>query len=321
MTKKLKYEGFKKNLKKKIIENKIYELQKGKTIDDLRNSLAQIQYSLLINLIPINRTVSNNSLNFGVLTLNRDKEKKIEEFNKGIIGLDILRNERILLEALVILVSNTNFQLDIKNTNVVLSKVNFRFPKKIIRELTQINDINRILIKLSRPFILKTNNRGGKYVIDRLFKCRQEEHFYIFTFSKYLAYNYMHKSDNGYARRRGFYTKKRNTIYEALYLELLFTKTAKLKNTKPLKRFEIQINTLLKNINLYNLMHENKTKAVSLLDAFIKASFDLGIFIGKRLEFNTENINRNDKTQLSFEINPDFDWTVCDWNKWNIGKI
>ena len=34
MTKKLKYEGFKKNLKKKIIENKIYELQKGKTIDD-----------------------------------------------------------------------------------------------------------------------------------------------------------------------------------------------------------------------------------------------------------------------------------------------
>ena len=173
---------------------------------------------------------------------------------------------------------------------------------------------------LSRPFIFKTNNRGGAYIVDRLFNCKVDGNFYSFRFSRYLAYDYKHPSEKGYAKRRGFYNKKRHTIYETLFLELLFSKTAVFKGKKAPKTFEVQIKTLLNAIKLYNMMHEHKLRAVALLNEFIKASFEFGVFVGDPYVFDATTFDRNSKNKLSFTINPDFDWTNCDWDKWNIKK-
>lgn len=321
MTKSKKQKGFVNKLQKEKCTNKVYELQNGKEIDCLLKSVAQLQYSLVINSIPIERDIKNESLSFGNLLCQKDREKDISEFNNGIVGIKVSQNERIMLNVLATLISNSNFQLDIKNKDVDLSKVSFRFSKNIIRKLSGILDTKTVLRNLGRIFIFKTNNRGGNYVVDRLFLCIDKGDCYEFKFAKYLAYDYGNKSDKGYAKRRGFYSKKRHTIYETLFLELLFGKTAVFKDKKAPSEFEIKTKTLLENINLYNLMHENKKRAVALLNEFFKAAFEFGVFIGEAPVFKTKTLNRDDKTKITLTINPDFDWTNCDWNKWNIKKI
>ena len=104
-------------------------------------------------------------------------------------------------------------------------------------------------------------------------------------------------------------------------MELLFVKTAVFKDKKPPAIFEIKTKTLLENINLYNLVHEHKKIAVALLNSFFKASFEFGVFIGEMPIFDIKTLNRNSKDKISIEINPKFEWTNCDWNKWNVEKI
>ena len=318
-----KQQEFIKNKQKETVVEKVYEIQNGKSINDLRNSIAQFQYPLVINLIPIERQISEDSLNFGSLVLTRDREKSLSEFNKGIVGISISQNERILLNVLATLVSNSNFQIDVANKQVDLSKVWFRFPKKIIRELSGITDIKTLIRKLSEPLILKTNNRGGEYIVDRLFQCysdKENKSCYKFRFSKYLAYDYQNKSVKGYAKRRGFYNKKRHSKYETLFLELLFTKTAKFKDKQAPTEFSIKIKTLLQSIKLYDMVHEHRKRVVDYLKDFFKAAFEFGVFIGKPPVFEAKTLNRDDLSKITLTINPDFDWTKCDWDKWNIKK-
>lgn len=321
MVKNAKQKAFKKKVKKEIVTNKVYELQYGKTIHNLRNSITQLQYPLIINLIPVERKLSNDFLSFGSLVLNKDKKACVKSFNNGVVGLKLSQNQYIMLNVLAILISNSNFQIDIKNKDVDLTKVKFSFTKKVIRELSGITDVKSVIGALSRLFVFKTNNRGGEYVVDRLFHCKEEKNSIIFRFSKFMAYDYLHKSDNGYAKRRGFYDIKRKSIYETLFLELLFAKTAVFKNNKLPEVYEIKLKTLLHNINLYNLAHENKKRAVALLNDFIKASFNFGVFVGQPPEFEVKDFDRNSKAKLTITINPDFDWTNCDWDKWNTKKI
>ena len=309
-----------KSSKKKGIKEITFELQSGKSVDYLKEAIAQLQYPLVINLMPVKQKINNSSLTFGTLALNKDKKQDISTFNKGIVGLNYSQNERIVLNVLAILISNSTFQL-YTNKNVDLTKTYFRFSKKIIRELSGITDVKPIITKLTEPRVFKNNNRGGKYYIDRLFHCKTNGNYYEFRFSKYLAYDFTHKSDKGYAKRRGFYNKKRNTIYETLFLELVFVKTAVFKDKKPPAIFEIKTKTLLENINLYNLVHEHKKRAVALLNSFFKASFEFGVFIGEMPRFDVKTLNRDSKDKISLKINPEFEWTNCDWNKWNVEKI
>ena len=109
MAKSKKQKGFIRSKEKETIKEKVYELQNGKSIDDLKNSIAQMPYALVINLIPQARTISKEALTFGNLMLKRDKEKNISEFNTGIIGLNITNNERIMLNILATLISNSTF--------------------------------------------------------------------------------------------------------------------------------------------------------------------------------------------------------------------
>ena len=319
-----KQQEFIKNKQKETVVEKVYEIQNGKSINDLRNSVAQFQYPLVINLIPIERQISNDSLNFGSLVLPRDREKSLSEFNKGIVGISISQNERILLNVLATLVSNSNFQIDLANKQVDLSKVWFRFPKKIIRELSGITDIKPIIRKLCEPLILKTNNRGGKYIVDRLFQCytdKENKSCYKFRFSKYLAYDYQNKSVKGYAKRRGFYNKKRHSKYETLFLDQLFTKTAKFKDKQAPTEFSIKIKTLLQSIKLYDMVHEHKKRAVEYLKDFFRAAFELGVFIGEQPVFEVKTLDRDDQSKITLTINPDLDWTKCAWDKWNTRQI
>lgn len=321
MAKSKKQIGFERNKKKEIIKEKTYEVQENKTINDLKNAVAQLQYPLVINLIPTKRSIKNEQLSFGCLMRKQDIKEDIGNFNKNIIGINISQNERVMLNTLIILISNSNFQLDIKNKNVDLSQVTFRFSKNIIRNLSGVLDIKSLIKGLGKVYIFKNNNKGGNYVVDRLFFCVEEGNYYKFRFSKYLAYDFSHKSDKGYAKRRGFYNKKRNTIYETLFLELLFVKTAVFKDKKALAIFEVKTKTLLENINLYNLVHENKKRAIALLNSFFKASFEFGVFIGEMPKFDVKTLNRDSKDKISLKINPEFDWIACDWNKWNVEKI
>lgn len=85
--------------------------------------------------------------------------------------------------------------------------------------------------------------------------------------------------------------------------------------------FDIKIKTLLENINLYNLMHENKKRAISLLNSYFKAACEFGIFISEQPTFNIKTFNRDSKDKITLTVNPAFDWTNCDWDKWNVDKI
>ena len=320
MAKSKKQKAFVKKITQEKCTNNVYELQNGKTIDALVKSVAQVQYSLAINLIPVKRNVCNESLTWGDMLRKKDRESNIGKFNEGIVGINASKNERIMLNTLVTLISNSNFQLDIKNKQVDLSKVKFRFSKNIIRKLSGIHDIKAVIAKLGRIFVFKTNYRGGKYVVDRLFLSVDKDNYFEFRFSKYLAYDYQNKSVKGYAKRRGFYSKKRHTIYETLFLELLFTKTAKFKDKQAPTEFSIKIKTLLQSINLYDMVHEHKKRVVDYLNDFFKAAFEFGVFIGKPPTFEVKTLDRDDLSKITLTINPDFDWTECDWNKWNTKK-
>lgn len=320
MAKSKKQKAFVKKITQEKCTNNVYELQNGKTIDDLIKSVAQVQYSLAINLIPVKRNVCNESLILGDMLRKKDRENNISDFNKGIVGINASHNELIMLNTLLTLISNSNFQLDIKNKQVDLSKVKFRFSKNIIRKLSGIHDIKTVIAKLGRIFVFKTNNRGGKYVLDRLFLSVDKDNYFEFRFSKYLAYDYQNKSVKGYAKRRGFYNKKRHTIYETLFLELLFTKTAKFKDKQAPAEFSIKIKTLLQSIKLYDMVHEHRKRVVDYLKDFFRAAFELGVFIGEQPKFETKTLNRDDLSKITLTINPDFDWTKCDWDEWNTKK-
>lgn len=320
-----------KSKQKTVVHNKTYEIQIGKTVDVLKNAVAQLQYPLVINLIPTKCTVNKEQIAFGNLIRNAEQETVIDKFYKGIIGLDLTKNERIILNVLAILISNSNFQVDIKKNDVDLRTATFKFPAKLIRDLSGINNIDPLIKGLSRPFVFKTNNKGGHYVIDRLFRPVKEDSdsktpnkkrrdYYTLRFSRYLAYDYQNKSDKGYTKRRGFYNKKRHSKYETLFLELLFTKTAKFKDKQAPTKFEIKIKTLLQSIKLYDMVHEHKKRVVYYLKDFFRAAFELGVFIGEKPVFEVKTLNRDDLSKITLTINPDFDWTNCDWNKWNTKK-
>jgi hypothetical protein len=68
-------------------------------------------------------------------------------------------------------------------------------------------------------------------------------------------------------------------------------------------------------------MHENKKRAVSLLNDLFKAAYQFGVFVDKPPVFLGKTLNRDDKSKIILAINSDFDWTKCDWNKWNTKKI
>ena len=159
-----------KSKQKPVVQNKTYELQIGKTVDCLKNAVAQLQYPLVINLVPTKRTVNKEQIAFGNLIRNGEKETVIDTFYQGIIGLDLTKNERIILNVLATLISNSNFQTDINKNDVDLRTTTFKFSAKLIRDLSGINDIDPIIKGLSRPFVFKTNNKGGHYVIDRLLR-------------------------------------------------------------------------------------------------------------------------------------------------------
>lgn len=331
-TKKQK-DGYIKSKQTPVMHKKIYELQIGKTVDVLKNAVTQLQYPLVINLIPTKRTVKREQIIIGNLIKKEKQETVIDEFYKGIIGLDLTKNERIILDVLAILISNSNFQVDIKNNNVDLRTTTFKFPAKLIRDLSGINNIDPLIKGLSRPFVFKTNNKGGHYVIDRLLILVKDEKdsdnktpnkkrrdYYTLRFSRYLAYDYQNKSDKGYTKRRGFYSKKRLSIYETLFLELLFANTAKFKDKQTPTKFEIKKKTLLQSIKLYNMVHEHRKRVVDYLKDFFRAAFELGVFIGEQPKFEAKTLNRDDLSKITLTINPDFDWTECDWNKWNTKK-
>ncbi len=321
-----------KSKQKPVVQNKTYELQIGKTVDCLKNAVAQLQYPLVINLVPTKRTVNKEQIAFGNLIRNGEKETVIDTFYQGIIGLDLTKNERIILNVLATLISNSNFQTDINKNDVDLRTTTFKFSAKLIRDLSGINDIDPIIKGLSRPFVFKTNNKGGHYVIDRLLRPvkknsedktpkKRKRDCYTLRFSKYLAYDYQNKSVKGYAKRRGFYNKKRHSKYETLFLELLFTKTAKFKDKQAPTEFSMKIKTLLQSINLYDMVHEHRKRVIDYLKYFFKAAFEFGVFIGKPPVFEAKTLNRDDLSKITLTINPDFDWTKCDWDEWNTKKI
>ena len=55
--------------------------------------------------------------------------------------------------------------------------------------------------------------------------------------------------------------------------------------------------------------------------AGIRAAFEFGVFIGEQPVFEAKTLNRDDLSKITLTINPDFDWTKCDWDEWNTKKI
>ena len=74
MAKSKKQKTFVKKITQEKCTNNVYELQNGKTIDALVKSVAQVQYSLAINLIPVKRNVCNESLTWGDMLRKKDRE-------------------------------------------------------------------------------------------------------------------------------------------------------------------------------------------------------------------------------------------------------
>ena len=68
------------------------------------------------------------------------------------------------------------------------------------------------------------------------------------------------------------------------------------------------------------MVHEHKKRVVDYLNDFFKAAFEFGVFIGKPPTFEVKTLDRDDLSKITLTINPDFDWTECDWNKWNTKK-
>ena len=68
------------------------------------------------------------------------------------------------------------------------------------------------------------------------------------------------------------------------------------------------------------MVHEHRKRVVEYLKDFFRAAFEFGVFIGELPVFEAKTLNRDDLSKITLAINPDFDWTNCDWDKWNIKK-
>lgn len=301
----------------------IFELQKDKNADNLKT--AYIFKGLGLNLIPFSpnkKQLAKIKECIKEMLNNRGENADEENINDLIgknpkIGLTLTLRERKLVNALTIFIGNSTLMdilqfnkyykknnKDYKIEKIDYSNMDFKISVKdmnkifgrSIKEKTEKGNIN-IVESLSKKKFFLINNKG---------KIKYEKAFSMIIIGDYLKFKFnSYLIGRVYDMRKNFF-EDIETMYEAIFFELLFNKT-KTYNKKPIDKFIFTTRSILKDLVLEELVKAHKIHVISILNTCFSKAFKKGIFTEK-FEFSLENFKKDDKTIITIPINTSFQW-------------
>ncbi|MEI8376954.1 MAG: hypothetical protein WCF95_00285, partial [bacterium] len=239
--------------------NTEFDIFEMNELPDVSSCSYHISYHLLHNLIP-EKIVPNDTKYMGA------KEQTIIKNNGiNIKGFNLNLSEKRLIEALLIMISNSSyihdkaklsearFKISRKNLSKLICNSNFRIDKAL--------ETARALS--SRLFLYKNKVEGSSYlfpVLGRLFELKENDDDLTFIFSKYFLKGLRPIKEEGYFVKRdvGFYEKlslgrgfgKDVNIYT--FLEYLFLIKSQNFSGKQTPCIKSNLSNLLKKIDLKN---------------------------------------------------------------------
>lgn len=311
-------------MEKKILStNEIFILQDGKDASKLQT--AYIFKGLGRNLIPSKPTEQQlNKMKNCIKNMLKNQGQKADEeaVNAFIgrlpkIGLVLSLRERKLVNALTVFIGNSTLMDRVqKNKYLVKNRKGYKATKIDYTNIDfkiSVRDMN----KLFGRSIEEKTKKGDKNIVEKL---SSEKFFlinhlgeikYELAFPMIIKDGYLKFKFNSFLIGRSYDNRKNffdniKTVYEAIFFELLFSKTKDYRK-KPIDKFIFTTRSILEDLGLEELVKTHRDYVMKILNTCFSIAFEKGVFTVK-FEYKKEDFKKVNKTSYAIPINSKFNW-------------